>query len=297
MIIVFGSINMDMILPVARFPEPGETVLGESYEMSPGGKGANQAFAACRIGVKTALVGKVGDDGMGMRIMNGLKRDGVITSGVGQSDKPTGMAVVMRGADGENRIVVSPGANRDVLHDQVPDGILKPGNYVLMQGETPIEQNTALLERAKKNGATTILNLSPVSPAMSMANVDFLVINELEARQLAGGKKADPALIAQAYAEKYKMTCIVTLAAEGAVAVMPDRRTLRVPSLKIEEVVDTTGAGDAWVGTFAAALQSGRTLTDAMRMACVAGSLSCTKKGTQQSYPYLGEIQEGLKRL
>lgn len=303
MIIVFGSINMDMVVPVGRFPVPGETLMGSSYEMLPGGKGANQALAAARMGPKVALVGCVGDDGTGMRMLAGLKRDGVMTSGVAQSELPTGMAVIIAAQGGENEIIVAPGANREARADQIPDEILKPSNVLLLQGETKPEENWTLLQRAKKHGVTTILNLAPVIeiPREALANIDYLVVNLLEAGQIARALgldlHEDAALLARALAHQGKLTCIITVGADGAVAVKPDGLTIRVRAMKIDPVVDTTGAGDAWCGTFAAALYRKLPLAEAMKYAAVAGSLACTKRGAQDSFPYLGDIEKGLAEL
>jgi ribokinase len=303
MIIVFGSINMDMVMPVGRFPTPGETVLAGGYEMMPGGKGANQALAAARMGGKVALVGCVGDDGVGLRMLNGLRRDSVMTSGIGTSPLPTGMAVILTGPDGENEIIAAAGANADAKADQVPDEILKPVNLLLMQGETAPEENWILLERAKKRGVTTILNLAPAIaiPREALANIDYLIVNQIEARQIAEALKIDldhdAAKLAHALAHQGKLTCIITLGAEGCIGVAPNGPVIRVPALKLDNVVDTTGAGDAYCGTFAAAIYSKKTLTDAMKLASIAGTLSCMKRGAQDSYAYIYDIEAQLDRL
>ena len=157
MIIVFGSINMDYRMAVKDFAKAGETVISPSYEISAGGKGANQALACARAGAKTALVGKVGDDGAAAKILNNLKRNEVMTSGVATSDSsPTGIAMILVNEKGENQIVVASGANGEVSAEQVPDDILKPETMLLLQMEVPIPENMALLERAKAKGATTI---------------------------------------------------------------------------------------------------------------------------------------------
>lgn len=302
MIIVLGSINMDMFIDTGRMPEAGETLVCPGMEMSPGGKGANQALAALRSGAKVALVGRSGDDGMGTRIVTNLRREGVITSGVVQSDRPTGCAIIMRGPDGENRIIVASGANAEVTADQVPDEILKPGNIVLMQMEIPPQENWALLARAKKNGAMTILNAAPVRPMPEeiFPLVDILIVNEVEARQLAarlGVQDGDVLKQASALSAAGPLTCIVTLGAKGAVAWTKENKPFHVPALKVDEVVDTTGAGDAWCGTLAAALYQNIPLEEAMMRASVAASLSCMKKGAQESFPYLGDIEDSLAKL
>lgn len=302
MIIVFGSINMDVGIRVKEFPRAGETILSPSYEMSPGGKGANQALACARGGAKTALVGKIGDDAMGTRILNGLRRNEVMTSGVATSDfLPTGMAFVMTDSAGENQITVASGANSDVQASQVPDEILKPGNIVLLQMEVPLQENMILMERAKKLGATVILNLAPAFriPQKALELVDYLVVNELEARMMADVIGIPPGqdlmVLAKALSTKGGHDCIVTLGSKGAIAMGRDGRGWRVPSLELKEVVDTTGAGDCFCGMLAASLHGKFALGSAMRRASVAAGLSCTKRGAQDSYPYIAEIEEILE--
>lgn len=302
MIIVFGAINMDMQLRVKDFARAGETVLSPSYDMSPGGKGANQALAAARGGVKTALVGKVGDDAMATRILNSLRRSEVMTSGVAVSDYlPTGMAVVETDSSGENRIVVALGANGDVSATQVPDEVLRAGNILLLQMEVPLQENIALMERAKQHGAKVILNLAPAfrMTQKALELVDYLVVNEPEARMIAEtiGVPADQdlMLLARALSAKGGLDCIITLGGKGAIAMGENGTGWRVPALPLDEVVDTTGAGDCFCGTLAAAIHGKFALASAMRRAVVAASLSCMKKGAQESYPYSADIDEALE--
>ncbi len=302
MIIVFGAINMDMQMRIKDFPRPGETILAPSYEMSPGGKGANQALAAARGGVKTALVGKVGDDAMATRILNSLRRNEVMTSGVATSDYlPTGMAVIEVNAKGENQIIVALGANGDVTADQVPDEVLKPGNVLLLQMEVSLQENINLMERAKKHGVKIILNLAPAFrlPQKALELVDYLVVNELEARMMAEAvgipAGQDLMMMAKALSAKGKLDCIITLGSNGAIAMGENGTGWRVPAMDLKEVVDTTGAGDCFCGTLAAAIHSKFALASAMRRASVAASLSCMKKGAQESYPYSADIEEILE--
>ena len=306
MIIVFGSINMDLNIGVGKFPEPGETVLSLDYKTTPGGKGGNQALAAARTGEKTALVGRVGDDGMGIRILNNLRRNEVMTSGVSTSEVlPTGLAFVMRDPEGENEIVVASGANAEASAEQVPDEILGPGNVVLMQMEIPVSENLSLMERAKDFGATVILNVAPALklPKSALAHVDYLIVNQIEARQMAesygfnldSNKDADR--IAEILAKTGKLTCILTRGPGGTVVVTEDGRAWLVPALELENVVDTTGAGDCFCGTFAAMIYRKTPLLEAIKRANVAGGLSCLKVGIQEAYPYSAEIDEYFPSL
>lgn len=302
MIVVFGSINMDVNMRVKHFPRAGETILSPAYEMTPGGKGANQSLAAARGDAKTALVGKVGDDAMAHRILIGLRRNEVMTSGVATSDVlPTGLAFVMRDMSGENQIVVASGANADVQAAQVPDEILKPGNILLLQMEVPLNENIVLMERAKKLGASVMLNLAPAIqiPQSALELIDYLVVNELEARAIGNVVGIPPGqdlmLVAKALAIKGNLECIVTLGGRGAVSMNPKGEGWRVPALEVKEIVDTTGAGDCFCGTLAAALHNRLAMGSAMRRASVAASLSCTKKGAQESYPYISEVDEAVE--
>lgn len=307
MIIVFGSINMDLVLSVGHFPEPGETVLSPHYDMMPGGRGANQALAALRAGAKVALVGKTGDDGMGMRIVNGLKRDGVMTSGVAVSDDtPTGMAVVVvTSKDGRNEIIVAAGANTEATADQIPDEILTPSNMLLLQTDMPPAENWTLLERARRQGTTTIVNMAPAIdiPAAAWGQIDYLVLSQLEARQTAQNlglpDEGDGLWLAHTLAAKGGLTCIVTLGDQGSVAVTREGETILVSALPLppEDIVDRTGASDTYCGTLAAGLHGGMALRDAMRMASVASALTCLRRGSQTAMPYLGDIQARLADL
>jgi ribokinase len=306
MIIVFGSLNMDMSIGLPHLPEPGETILSTEYELFPGGKGANQALAVARAGAKVALVGKVGHDNYGKTITESLKRDGVMVSGVGKSDDlPTGTAVIMRNPSGENQIIVLSGANVEVNHDQVPDEILIPQNTLLMQMELPVDQTVALLERAHNQGVKTILNLAPaiMIPKKAIGHIDILIVNSIEARQMATklnlAVENNALKLAKALAIEGNMICIITLGRKGSIAIGPDGKGWGVSILPMDQkdVVDTTGAGDAYCGTIAACLHVDMPLPEAMRRASVAGSLACLKAGAQDSLPYLDDIESRLAEL
>lgn len=304
MIIVFGSINMDMVFPAGKLPAPGETVLCDKYQVTSGGKGANQALAAARLGAKVALVGCAGDDGPALRMLRHLRKDGVMTTGVAEDPElKTGCAVVITDDHGNNQIVVAAGANGQARADQVPDEVLLGGNVVLMQMELPLSETITLIDRAHERGVTTILNLAPAIhlPQSALEKLDYLIVNSLEARQIAGmlGLKTDhnEEKMAKALSQAGKLTCIVTRSENGAVACTADGEELAVPAIKLDKVIDTTGAGDAYCGTFAAAIHDGKPLKQAMRMASVAGTLACMGKGAQESFAFLGAIEEALGRL
>ncbi len=305
MIIVFGSLNMDMMVHVDTLPQAGETVLSSNVNLFPGGKGANQALAAARLGEKVAMVGAVGDDDFGQTLTHYLRQNGAMTSGVAKSEKPTGIAVVTRDSAGENQIVVASGANLDAKADQVPNEILTKENYLLLQMELPVSETVSLLERAKKAGVTTVLNLAPaiMIPESAMENLDYLIVNSIEAAQISEklglGTDLNIEKLAQALAQFGNLTCIVTGGVEGSIAVTPKGETFKVQTSRVEgeDLIDTTGAGDCYCGTLVAGLHAGKNLNEAMNLASVAASLSVRGEGAQSSYPYLDDIQEETKRL
>ncbi len=304
MLVVFGSINMDFNFTVNALPQVGETVLSPRYDTLPGGKGANQALAAARAGAKTAIIGKVGDDGMGQRILMNLRRNEVMTSGVARSESlPTGMASVVKNAQGQSFVVVASGANATVGADQVPDDILHDKNIVLMQMEIPFTENLDVMKRAKEHGAQVILNLAPAIkiPQEALKLVDTLIVNQIEARQLAQSVGVDPNIdlkkLAAAMSKLGNLDCIITLGGDGLVAVTRGGETWGVSSMKLDEVVDTTGSGDCFCGTFAALIHEKKSFADALHRAVVAAGLSCTKEGTQDSYPFSADVDDHMDRV
>lgn len=304
MLIVFGSLNTDISFDVGHFPAPGETLIGQTYRQSYGGKGANQALAGTRMDARTVLIGCVGNDGMGMRIRNGMKREGVMVSGVAESqDLPTGIAVVTCTPDGQNNIMVAVGANAETHNDQVPDEILKPDNTLLMQMEVPAEQVFELAERAQTKGVRVMLNLAPFHPINdeTLQILDDLILNEIEAAQLAVHlaipDDIPPQKLSSLLAKQYGLNCIITCAADGAYGTNADGAAIHVPAMALDEVIDTTGAGDAFCGTYAACIHDGKSFSDALHYACVAGSLTCMRRGVQDALPWLGEIEEHLDKI
>ncbi len=305
MIIVFGSIHMDHNLRVKKFPKAGETTLSSSYTLLPGGKGANQAFAAARLGSKTAIVGKVGDDGMGMRVLTHLKRNEVMTSGVATSeDLPTGMASVIRDAKGESQIIISSGANTQINAEQAPVDIFNDEKTLLVQMEVPVEQTKQVIKNAKAKGSTIILNLAPVAEISKdiLEDVDYLIVNSIEAEQLGKSLgldiKKDAKKLAAIFAKQGDLTCIITQGPKEVIAVQPNGVGWVVPSIDLgDQVIDTTGAGDCFCGTFAAGLDQKKLFSDSLRMATVASGLSCLSEGTQEAYPYLADIEKKLENF
>jgi ribokinase len=290
MILVFGSINIDLLVPVPALPRPGETVFGGDYRLLPGGKGANQALAARRAGAEVMMAGAVGDDAFGDAALEILRRDGVDLGLVRRVGRPTGCAAIMVGQAGENLIAVAPGANSDAIAAAVPDALLGPDTIVLCQNEVPMAESAALLRCARSCGARTALNLAPagqIAPGLQ-ADLDLLVVNETEAATLG----ADPAMLAA----QLRQALIVTRGAVGSTAFFVDDGRLDVPALAIQPV-DTTGAGDTFVGVLAAALDQNLKLDAALRRASAAAGLACLAPGAQVAMPERAAINAALTRL
>ncbi|NJO37612.1 MAG: ribokinase, partial [Rhizobiales bacterium] len=271
MLLVFGSINADMLFKVTTLPRPGETVLCPGYELAAGGKGANQAAAAAKAGAEVRMVGHIGADSFGAFAKDILARAGVDCGGLRVSQRATAIAVIGVDLAAENQIIVASGANLDTHPDQVEGDVFGPGVTVLCQNEIDRSASFECLRRAKAGGARTMLNLAPAArlePGMADP-LDILVVNEIEAAMALGEQAiGDDALaFAADLSRKLDLTAVITLGAAGAVAVGPEGR-FRVSSLAIDPV-DTTGAGDAFVGCLAAALDQNRPLLEALQRASV----------------------------
>ncbi len=297
MLIVLGSINADLLFEVEALPRPGETVLCPAYRFAPGGKGANQAAAAARAGAEVRFFGHVGNDAYGPVVRDLLRQAGVDVARLETAERPTAVAVIGVDRQGENAIIVASGANLATRADQVPTELLRPGSTVLCQNEIRPEESFALLLRARERGARAILNLAPAGPvpAEVLAGLDLLIVNRLEAEAAAGHAGADVAALARELHERFGLACVVTLGGEGALAVAPEG-SFRVPALAVEPV-DTTGAGDAFSGVLAAALDEGMPLAEALRRASVAAALACERVGAQSAQPQRTEIERRLAEL
>jgi ribokinase len=290
MILVFGSINVDLIVPVPHLPHPGETVLGSDYSLLPGGKGANQALAARRAGARVMLAGAVGTDSFADIALGGVRREGVDTRLVRIVEQPTGCAAIMVSTGGENAIAVAPGANARVCADQVPEELLGPDTILVAQMEVPLGETEILIGRLRTRGGRSLLNLAPalpVDPAF-LRNIDLVVANEGEAATLG----SEPARIAQLPCQ----ALVVTRGAMGATAFLRAGGRIEVPALPIEPV-DTTGAGDTFVGVIASALDLGSTLEGALRRASAAAGLACLARGAQSAMPDTAAITATVNRL
>jgi ribokinase len=289
-ILVFGSINVDLIVPVPQLPKPGETVLGGAYSLLPGGKGANQAVAARRAGATVMLAGAVGTDPFFGFALDPLRREGVDTRLVHTVEQPTGCALIMVSAEGENAIAVAPGANASVRADQVSDKLLGPDTTLVAQMEVPPSETEVLIRRLRTRGGRTLLNLAPALPIDPgfLSNIDLVVANEGEAATIG----SEPAQLAHMPGRGF----VVTRGAAGAVAFLQRGDKIVVPALSIEPV-DTTGAGDTFVGVLAAALDLGSTLEIALRRASAAAGLACLARGAQSAMPDAAAIDAAVCRL
>ncbi len=298
MIIVFGSLNIDIITPVDNFPVQGETVVCSSdYISRPGGKGANQAVAAARAGAKVAIVGKIGDDSFGRRSIKNLKRHGILTAGIGISDRPTGCATIAVNAKGKSFVVSSSGANREASEEQLPAEILGEKNILLTELELNVDDTLSVLKRARENGATNILNASPSKSASLeiLKNVDYMIVNEVEALQIATKFKIDktnPLDLVQEFSKMADLTCIITLEEKGAIACR-NSVIYQIPPLDIT-AVDSTGAGDCFCGVFAACLEKGFDWLKATHYASAGAGLSCLGLSAQQAMPDFETIESKI---
>jgi ribokinase len=300
MVLVFGSINIDLVTRVDRFPSPGETVAGMSFAIYPGGKGANQALACALAGAPTRLVGAVGRDVFADPALSLLGKAGVDLTSVARVDQATGCATILVAGSGENMIVSVPGANAAADPDSIPDRLLSGSSTVSLQHELPAGANQALVERARRNGSRVVLNASPWRPLSleTLCTVDYLVVNEREAAALAAAfdwprSARDLALAAAAAVQD--LTIVVTLGKQGALAARGSE-LLRVQAPEVR-VIDTTGAGDAFAGTLIAALEGRARLDEALRRAVAAGSLACSAAGAQPSFPERAAVDGVLKGI
>jgi len=297
-IVVVGSINMDLVTRVARLPRPGETVRGCSFDTVPGGKGANQAVAAARLGASVHMVRRVGSDAFGASLVDSLRSYGVRTDHVRTTpDCPSGIATIGVEDTGENAIVAIAGANGRVTPADVAraEAVIAAADTVLLQLEIPFDSVAAAAALARRHGVRVILNPAPAPSALPgrLFRVDVICPNETEARAitgLAGG--GIPRALAQArwLTKRGAGLAVVTLGARGAVLYERGRSPVHVPPFKVR-AVDTTAAGDAFAGALAVALSEGAAAADAVRFACACGALAATRPGAQPAMPSRAEVE------
>lgn len=297
-IIVIGSSNTDMVVRTSKFPAPGETIMGGEFFMFSGGKGANQAVAAARMGGTVVFIGKTGNDIFGLRAMEELRKEGINTMYTGTAGgMASGTALILVDEKGENEIVVAPGAN-DLLRPAditTAAHLLVPHNVVLLQLEIPLETVLHTAQAAFAAGARVILNPAPARalPAALLSCLYLLTPNETEAQLLTGVKvtdrhsaKAAAAILLKAGVQQV----IITMGAQGAFFTNgTDELMIPAPSVK---AVDSTAAGDVFNGVLATAVAAGEDWPAAIGRACKAAAISVTRMGAQASMPYLQELME-----
>jgi len=303
-ILVVGSLNIDFVIRVSKFPVAGETILGKDISYIPGGKGANQACAIGRLGGNVTMLGCVGKDDFGKIQKQQLSSCNVNVSYIKESnDKPTGTAVIFVNDKGENTIAVIQGANNecDVAYLKEHDHLFQQCDYVLMQMEIPMETIAYTLKRAKELGKTVILNPAPAPdnmPEELMELIDYIIPNETELMKLSLVENGDMESIEQGakiLISKGVKNVIVTMGERGCVYVN-EKETTHYPTRKVD-AVDTTAAGDCFCGAFVVGISEGKTVKDAIELANTASSISVTRKGAQVSIPTRQEVETMLGNL
>ena len=298
-IVVLGSLNIDLVQRVRRFPQPGETVFGDDLHSYPGGKGANQAVAVARLGQAVAMIGQVGTDAFAAPLLASLRDAGVATDLVQESARPTGAATILVAEDGQNSIVVSPGANGTLTPAMVCSSLerFSAGSILLCQLESPFDAVEAALRFAKSRGMTTILDPAPAHQdcLQWLPYIDYLTPNETEAAHLAGLRSpivtaADAERAASRMRQHGANAVLLKLGGRGCFVSAPDRAAL-VAAFEVS-AVDSTAAGDCFNGAFAVALVEGLPIMDAVQFANAAAALSVTRRGAQSSLPNRNEVDE-----
>ncbi len=299
---VVGSLNMDLVIRASRLPKEGETLAGRSFVNVPGGKGGNQAVAAARLGAQVAMIGRVGDDDNGRQLVAGLRRDGIDCHGVATDPSlPTGVAMIVVDDAGQNAIVIVAGSNGALTTAAIAEyePAIERADVLVCQLEVPDDTVLAAMSVARKHGRIVVLNPAPATKPLArnwLESADFLIPNELEVSALSGVHVDSPDSAREA-AKALQLSgarnVIITLGKRGVMVLTEGDRagdggTHYLPANV--EAIDTTAAGDTFVGGFCAALAAKRTLDEAVRFGQAAAALSVTRAGAQTSIPYLSEI-------
>jgi ribokinase len=301
-VVVVGSLNMDLVVRSARMPRPGETILGGEFHMVPGGKGANQAVAAARLGAQVSMVGRVGDDAFGSELLQNLSAGGIDHEHVlRDAGSATGVALIVVDDAGQNSIVVASGANMNLAPSDVDAAAttLAHADVLLLQLESPVETVTRAAHIAHEHGVTVILNPAPARPLPRelLALVDVLVPNESETALLTGmpvGNHEEAVAASASLRAAGVGTTILTLGERGAL--LADETATRVfPAFEVDPL-DTTAAGDAFLASLAVALAEGRSLDEAVQWGNAAGALATTRFGAQTSLPERRAVEQLLER-
>jgi len=297
---VVGSLNMDLVIRAPRIPQPGETIIGSTFHTVPGGKGANQAVAAARLGAQVTMVGRVGKDPYADALLQSMSAAGVDSDFVARDNEaPTGVALIVVDDVGQNSIVVASGANMRLTPRDVDraEASIAAADVLILQLESPLPTVVRAAEIAHSYSVTVVLNPAPARslPADLLANVDVLIPNESEAMLLTNTpvtERSDAESVAGLLLNQGAAAVIITLGARGALLVREEGIKL-VPAFPIEPV-DTTAAGDAFVAGLAVAMANGMPLPEAVRWGNGAGALAALRLGAQSSLPLLAELQRFL---
>lgn len=301
-VLVIGSANMDFTVAVPRLPGEGETVTGGSFYVSHGGKGANQAVAARRLGGEVRFVGCVGEDAQGDQVSQQMTAEGIPTANLIRTGDATGVALIMVDAAGRNQIAVASGANAQLLPDlaRIHASLMTWAKVLLLQLEIPIPTVQWALATAREHGVLSILNPAPAQPLPDtlLSLVDCLTPNATEAHLLTGVPVDGPEAAAQAAQRLLTQgvrRVIVTLGSQGVLS-CDGKSALHFPAFPVE-AVDTTGAGDAFNGTLAVGLAAGGTWEEALPLANAAAALTCTRRGAQTSFPRRADVEAFMRQL
>jgi len=296
-VLVVGSVNMDMVVRSPRMPAPGETVLGEGFVTNPGGKGANQAVAAARLGGKVKFIGRVGADAFGEALLANLKKEGIDCADLLRTpDAPTGVAMIIVDSRGENSIVVASGANHRLTPDDIfaREQAFAAADVLLLQLELPLPTVRAACDLAERHGCRIVLDPAPAPKQLCdrLCDVDIITPNVCEAELITGTKtgeeRADKNIALDLIARGAK-AAVLKLGSRGSMVVTADGEIARVPAYKVD-IVDTTAAGDAFTAALAVAAAEGQELAEAAKFANAAGALACTRLGAQSAMPTRAEV-------
>lgn len=291
-VVVIGSSNTDMTIKGDRLPKPGETVLGGEFRMGPGGKGANQAVAAQRLGADVSFICKVGRDIFGDNAIAGYQKEGIDCSHILRSDKASGTALILVDGNAENCIAVAPGANADLTPEDVDSvaDVIRSADYLILQLEIPVESVLRAAKIAHEAGVYVILNPAPAChlPDELFGYISLITPNQTESALLSGIEDNLDAAVEKLMQLGVK-DVVVTLGSKGSLVISEGAKTL-VPSLKVK-AVDTTAAGDTFCGALCVALSEGCSLVDAAGFATKASALTVQKMGAQDSIPFRSDIK------
>lgn len=297
---VVGSTNLDMVIKTRRIPRPGETVIGGDFHMVPGGKGANQAVAAARMGAEVFFVARVGAGPLGDQALSGFKAEGIKTDFVRQDPEAAhGVALVLVEADGENAIAVAPGANARLTPEDVDraESAIRDSDVVLLQLEVPIAVVERAVELAARHGRKVVLNPAPYAPLPEsiLSRVDYLTPNETEAERLLGSSEAGMGGIADTAEELIRrgVRCVIVTMGREGVFVVDESAQYHVPGRRVR-AIDTTAAGDAFSGALSTWIGEGLPFREAVRRSIAASAICVTRLGAQPSLPTRAEVEEML---